>query len=90
MSKAITREHLARGYILALEQCGLLLKDACALYERRSFATTMVLTAFAWKELGRADALLVLWRNGSHATISEIKARLKNHEKSNAPACAAL
>jgi AbiV family abortive infection protein len=78
----VTPEFLVRGYALALEQCGLLLRDACVLYEQRSFATALVLAAFAWEELGRADKLLELWRsslNDSAVTVEEIKSACSKH-----------
>jgi hypothetical protein len=39
----VTSEFLLQGYALALEQCGLLLRDAVRLYESRSYATAVVL-----------------------------------------------
>ena len=57
-SVSVTAEHLIRGYALALEQCGCLLRDAVLLYESgSSYASAVVLAAFAWEELGRAQKL---------------------------------
>jgi AbiV family abortive infection protein len=69
---AVTPEYLVRGYALALEQCGRLLLDACALYERGSFANAVVLAAFAREELGRSQILLDLWREGWPVTVKQI------------------
>jgi AbiV family abortive infection protein len=81
---SVTPEYLLKGYALALEQCGLLLRDACALYESRSFATAMVLAAFAREELGRSKILLGFWRrsqSGSPVTLKEINAACSSHEQ---------
>jgi AbiV family abortive infection protein len=78
---AVTPEYLVRGYALALEQCGRLLLDACALYERGSFANAVVLAAFAREELGRSQILLDLWREGSPVTVKQIEAKCVEHVK---------
>src|SRR5713101_2561675 len=54
-------ETLLIGVIYALEQCGLLLRDANILYRNRSYASAVVLTAFAREELGRYRILLDFW-----------------------------
>jgi len=79
---SVTPEFLLRGYALALEQCGLLLRDACELYEGGSFATALVLAAFAREELGRASILLGFWRraaDGESLTVEQIKAACDRH-----------
>src|SRR5258708_39176736 len=55
-------EDLLKGTFYALEQCGLLLRDANILYRNGSYASTIVLAAFAREELGRYRILLDLWR----------------------------
>ena len=55
---AVTADFLLKGYALALEQCGLLLRDAVLLYENKSYANAVVLAAFAREELGRSRILL--------------------------------
>jgi AbiV family abortive infection protein len=62
MGTAITPKFLLHGYAYALEQCGLLLRDANVLFRSRSYASTIVLTAFAVEELGRSTILLKLRR----------------------------
>ena len=51
--EAATADYLLRGTVFALEQCGLLLRDARILCEAGSYASAVVLTAFAREELGR-------------------------------------
>ncbi|SRR5258708_197242 len=55
-------EDLLKGTFYALEQCGLLLRDANILYRNGSYASTVVQAAFAREELGRYRILLDLWR----------------------------
>jgi AbiV family abortive infection protein len=79
---SVTAEYLMKGYALALEQCGLLLSDAVRLYESGSYATAVVLTAFAREELGRSKILLDLWRRqrgGSTVTMEDISNACDNH-----------
>jgi AbiV family abortive infection protein len=78
----VSAEYLLRGYALALEQCGLLLRDAVRLYENGSYATAVVLAAFAREELGRSKILLDLWRNqrgGQSLTVEQIDAACGEH-----------
>jgi AbiV family abortive infection protein len=80
--QSVTAEFLLRGYALALEQCGLLLRDAVRLYESGSYATAVVLTAFAREELGRSTILLDFWRKrsgGSTVTVEQIDAACSEH-----------
>jgi hypothetical protein len=44
---SVTADFLLKGFALALEQCGLLLRDAVLLYENGSYANAVVLGAFA-------------------------------------------
>jgi AbiV family abortive infection protein len=79
---SVTSEYLVKGYALALEQCGLLLRDAVRLYEDGSYATAVVLAAFAREELGRSKILLDLWRNqrgGQSVTVEQIDAACGEH-----------
>jgi AbiV family abortive infection protein len=72
----VTADFLLKGYALALEQCGLLLRDAVQLYRIKSYANAVVLAAFAREELGRSQILLGLWRKrlgGSPVTIGDIE-----------------
>ncbi len=55
-------EDLLKGTFYALEQCGVLLRDANILYRNGSYASTIVLAAFGREELGRYRILLDLWR----------------------------
>jgi AbiV family abortive infection protein len=79
---SVTPEYLIKGYALALEQCGLLLRDAVRLYENGSYATAVVLAAFGWEELGRSKILLDLWRRrraGEAVTLEQIDAACGEH-----------
>jgi AbiV family abortive infection protein len=79
---AVTAEFLLKGYALALEQCGLLLRDAVLLYENKSYANAVVLAAFAREELGRSKILRDFWRQqlgGSPVTIEEINEACNDH-----------
>jgi AbiV family abortive infection protein len=79
---SVTPEYLLKGYTLALEQCGLLLRDAVRLYECGSYATAIVLAAFGREELGRSQILLDLWRRqraGRAVTVEQIDAACGEH-----------
>jgi AbiV family abortive infection protein len=79
---SVTPEYLMKGYALALEQCGLLLRDAVRLYESCSYATAVVLAAFAREELGCSQILLDLWRgqrSGQAVTVEQIDAACGEH-----------
>lgn len=81
-STSLTAEFILRGFALALEQCGLLLRDANGLYQRRSYGNAIVMAAFAREELGRSELLLDFWRQrrgGSTVTVKQIKAACKKH-----------
>jgi AbiV family abortive infection protein len=84
MMMTVTAEFLLKGYAFALEQCGLLLRDAVLLYENKSYANAVVLAAFAREELGRSQILLGFWRRrlgGSPVTIDEIDKACDEHVK---------
>jgi AbiV family abortive infection protein len=75
-------DYLLKGTAYALEQCGLLLRDANILYRNGSYASAIVLTAFAREELGRSSILFNLWRRalgGETFTISEIRQACDDH-----------
>jgi AbiV family abortive infection protein len=78
----VTSEYLLKGAAYALEQCGLLLRDANLLYRSGSYASAVALALFAWEELGRYRILLDLRTQvlgGNYVTIQEIKERCKRH-----------
>jgi AbiV family abortive infection protein len=80
---AVTPQYLLEGYAYALEQCGLLLRDANILYQSGSSANTVVLAAFAREELGRSEILLDLWKQvlgGKNFTTEYIRKRCDDHE----------
>jgi len=60
MSPPVNQQYLLEGAVYALEQCGLLLRDANLLYQNRSYATAVALAAIAREELWRWKILLNL------------------------------
>lgn len=82
MSESVTPQYLLEGAVYALEQGGLLLRDAFVLYRSGSPATAVVLAAFAREEVGRWKLLLSLRKEalgGKTVTVNDIKTRCKNH-----------
>ena len=78
----VTSQHLLNGAAYALEQCGLLLRDANILYRNGSYANSLVLTAFAREELGRYVTLLDFWRRavaGEIFTIEQARKACEDH-----------
>jgi AbiV family abortive infection protein len=81
-SPATTPLYLLKGAVYALEQCGLLLRDANILFRGGSYSNTVVLAAFAREELGRSNILLVLRKEalgGKDVTTEEIQRRCDQH-----------
>ncbi len=75
-------QHILHGAAYALEQCGLLLRDANVLYRNKSYASALVLTAFAREELGRYRILLDLWRRafaGETLNVTQIRDACEDH-----------
>jgi AbiV family abortive infection protein len=82
MSASVNPQYLLEGAVYALEQCGLLLRDANLLYRNGSYASAVALAAFAREELGRWRILLDLRRKvlgGRHLTIKEIQTHCVDH-----------
>jgi len=80
---SVSPQYLLEGAVYALEQCGLLLRDANLLYRSGSYASAVALAAFAREELGRYRILLDLRTEvlgGDHLTIKKIQDRCKKHE----------
>jgi AbiV family abortive infection protein len=78
----MTPEDLLKGAFYALEQCGLLLRDANILYRSGSYPSTVVLTAFAREELGRYGILFDLWRRaraGETFTADDVRKACDDH-----------
>jgi AbiV family abortive infection protein len=81
-SSVVTPQYLLEGAVYALEQCGLLLRDAALLYRSESYASAVALAAFAREELGRWKILLSLRSKvlgGECLTIDEIKTQCEDH-----------
>jgi AbiV family abortive infection protein len=82
MSSPVTPRFLLEGAAYALEQCGLLLRDANILYRNGSYASTVVLTALAREELGNSTILLQLRKEalaGKPFTTEAITKRCDDH-----------
>ncbi len=82
MSAQVTPQYLLRGAIYALEQCGLLLRDANTLYRSGSYATALALAAFAREELGHWTILLAVRDRvltGERLTIIDVQMYGKDH-----------
>jgi AbiV family abortive infection protein len=74
--------YLLQGAVFALEQCGLLLRDARILCEAGSYASAVVLAAFAREELGRYRILRRLWQRtvaGESFSVKQIRKRCEDH-----------
>jgi AbiV family abortive infection protein len=82
VSASVSPKYLLEGAAYALEQCGLLLRDANLLYRNGSYASAVAVAAFAQEELGRWRILLDLRRKvlrGGSVTIKEIQTRCGDH-----------
>jgi len=80
---SVTPEYLLKGAAYALEQCGLLLRDANVLYRNGSYASAVALAAFAKEELGRWTILRKLRTDvlgGKRLTIKDIQDACGDHE----------
>jgi AbiV family abortive infection protein len=80
--KSVSPQYLLEGAVYALEQCGLLLRDANLLYRNGSYSSAVAVALFAREELGRYHILLELRKkvlDGDHLTIKEIQDRCRNH-----------
>jgi AbiV family abortive infection protein len=79
----VTPQYLLKGAFYALEQCGLLLRDAVRLSNGGSHASALVLAAFAREELGREGILLKLRGeciSGGRITVETIKDKCDDHK----------
>jgi AbiV family abortive infection protein len=82
MPASVTSKFLLEGAAYALEQCGLMLRDADGLYRSGSYSNAMVLAAFAREELGKWKIFLDLRREvlgGKNLTIKDINDRCDDH-----------
>jgi AbiV family abortive infection protein len=82
MATTVTSQFLLEGAVYALEQCGLLLRNANLLYRNDSYASAVALAAFAREELGRWTILLDLRRkvlSGDNLTVKQIQEACADH-----------
>lgn len=54
----LSARNIIEGSFYAMEQAGLLINDAAALYAQRKWPSSLVLAVFAMEELGKAEILL--------------------------------
>ena len=83
MPTPVTPQYLLEGAAYALEQCGLLLRDANTLYRSGSYSSAVALALFAREELARYRILLDLRKKvlgGYHPTTQEVRKRCQHHE----------
>jgi AbiV family abortive infection protein len=84
IGETVSLNSLLLGGLYALEQSGLLLRDAVILYEHKSYATAIGLALLGREELGLHRLLLDLWRkcsvNAAAAmTPEQITAKFEAH-----------
>src|SRR3990172_12736091 len=83
MKRHVTPEYLLEGAMYALEQCGILLRDALTLYKSGAYASAIVLAAFAREELGRAQIVLALRKRivekGESVTVEAVRRECDKH-----------
>ena len=78
----ITPQYLLEGTMYALEQCGILLRDAETLYNKKAYSNAIVLAAFAREELGRSRILCDLRKrviDGESVTVEDIRKKYTDH-----------
>ena len=82
MTEFVTQEHLLKGAAYALQQSGLLLRDANTLYRSGAYASAVVLAAFGREELGRWKLLLKLRKEvvtGKQLSLDDVKKSCGDH-----------
>src|SRR5437773_8057432 len=81
---AVTVDYLTDGAYYALEQCGILLRDAVAAYGRDSYGSAIAFAAFAREELGKSRLLEAFAKrvaSGQTMTVGAIRAACDDHEE---------
>src|SRR5260370_31203315 len=80
---AVTGQSLLEGSAYAQEQCGLLLNDAAILFKANSYASALLLAAFAREELGRSrilfDLHLAMVEKGETVTEKDVQRKCADH-----------
>jgi AbiV family abortive infection protein len=78
----MTRDDLMKGAWYALEQCGLLLRDAVTLHKAGAHSSAVALAMFAREELGRHEILLDFWKAvsaGRTVAADEVRSACEEH-----------
>src|SRR5258708_4791524 len=68
----LSARNIIEGSFYAMEQAGLLINDAAALYAQRKWPSSLVLAVFSLEELGKAEILL---QRGIEAAATGPKSR---------------
>jgi AbiV family abortive infection protein len=80
---AVTGQCLLEGAAFAQEQCGLLLNDGTILFNSGSYASALLLAAFAREELGRSrilfDLYLAVVEKGETLTEKDVQRKCADH-----------
>ena len=83
MPTDVALDVLLRGTWCALEQCGILLRDASTLYGAKAYSSAVALAMIAREELGKYRLLLEEWRKaestGTLPAVAEIQATCADH-----------
>ena len=81
----VSADVLLRGAWYAIEQCGLLLRDAVALHRAKAYPSAVALALLGREELGRYKILLDFWKTAAKGAIlpsvAEVRAACDDHEK---------
>ena len=84
LTSMLTPQDLLYGILYTLEQCGLLLRDACTLHESGAYPSALGLAALAREELGKSSFLQEKRREsvaqGKNIPLEEIEKAWDNHE----------
>src|SRR6266478_4621897 len=74
---------LLKGALYALEQCGILLRDAAGLYRAKAYPSAVALAMIGREELGKYRMLLQEWRDaessGKLPAVEAIQAACADH-----------
>ena len=73
---------ICEGAFYAMEQAGLLINDAAALYEQKRWPSSLVVAVFSMEELGKAEMLLkraIEAANTGPKPVAELMAGVNRH-----------
>jgi AbiV family abortive infection protein len=93
MTETVSPQTLLEGAAYALEQAGLLLRDAIKLYKAGAYPSAVVLATFGWEELGKWKMLCGLRRRvmeGESFTVKQVNNLCLDHEEKLSTAIAGI